>query len=421
MTREIDLLGLTPEEKETLTVTAGDELLLTLGRVRLSQRVPEGLRMTDSKATDWYGDAVPNVGRIGDVIDTKTPAIGTILVTGLLPPRGLPTAPADPPDKPKDAETQAFPAPIDDLEATIEQALAFAAAAKSDNTYRAYAADWRIFGNWCARRGLDHLPASPETVALFLADEAGRRAVPTLRRRLAAIGHYHKQEGETPPLALDTGTLKDVIAGISRTKGRKQKKATPLMPSDIRAMVDQTGDDLRGRRDKTLILVGFCGNFRRSEIVGITVPDVLFEPGGMRITLPFSKGDQEGEGVTKAIPRSDVHSYCPVAALEDWLEAAGIEKGPVFRTFGRGRGLTPLPSPICSDMVDRIVKRLAAAAGVEGNISAHSLRRGWMTSVAPAERPIAMAKHAGHKDISTSMGYIEDATAYDKHIGKGLL
>ena len=423
---EYDVQSLSDAERAALIVAPGDELLFTLGRLRLTQRVPQRLRDSGQETADWYGDAASSLARIGDRDPVKTdiPSVGLVRITGQLRTKTIDELIAEDAASPALSDNGGFPgvpAPLVDLEETIEQALAFADAAKSENTHRAYAADWRIFRTWCAGRGLDSLPADPRTVALFLADEASRRAVSTLRRRLAAIGHAHTQEGHEPPQALDTGTLRDVVAGIARTKGSKPRKALPLMPADIRAIVDALPDDLRGKRDKALILTGYCGNFRRSEVAGILLQDVEIERRGMRITLPFSKGDQLGDGITKAIPRGRVHGYCPVAALEDWLEAAGIAKDAVFRTFGPGRGERPLTAPVTGGTVDRIVKRSAAKAGISGDISAHSLRRGWMTAVAPRERPLAMARHAGHKDIKTSMGYIEDALAFEDHVGDGLL
>jgi site-specific recombinase XerD len=215
-----------------------------------------------------------------------------------------------------------------ELTATLELAADFAKASKAKATQDAYASDWRIFEAWCRARGLDALPASSAAVCGFLADEAsaGKRAS-TLGRRLAAIRYFHRAAGHETPTGDEK--VKAVLSGIRRTIGAAPVRKKAATSDIVLGMVGGRGKSLRELRDRAILLIGFAGAFRRSELVALDVSDIEETPEGMLVTLRRSKTDQEGLGRRVAIPRGE--TACPVAALRAWLNAAGISEGAIFR------------------------------------------------------------------------------------------
>jgi site-specific recombinase XerD len=210
-----------------------------------------------------------------------------------------------------------------ELTATLELAADFAKASKAKATQDAYGCDFRVFESWCRSRGLSALPATPESLCAFLADQAtlGKRAS-TLGRRLAAIRHFHRTAGYDTPTSDEK--VKAVLSGIRRTIGAapvRKRAAT----ADIVIAMSPTATSLRALRNRAIILFGFAGAFRRSELVALNVEDIEETPEGMLVTLRRSKTDQEGLGRRVAIPRGEI--ACPVAALRAWLDAAGITEG----------------------------------------------------------------------------------------------
>jgi integrase len=271
-------------------------------------------------------------------------------------------------------------------------------AAIAANTRRAHESDLRQFLAWGGT-----IPANPETVAAYLADRAGDLAVATLERHLASISRAHSARGLESPTRSDL--VKTCLLGIRRVHGTRQRQVAPILVDDLRAMVGPLGDDLRGLRDRALLLVGFAGAFRRSELVAINCKNLEWAQGGLIVTLRRSKTDQEGRGRRVPIPRGS-SDLCPVKALEIWLRSAGIEEGRVFRAIDchgnlHGDGLSP-------ESVARIIKKRAAAVGLDpARFSGHSLRAGRITSAAEAGvSGWAIRRVTGHRSKAILSRYV---------------
>jgi site-specific recombinase XerD len=251
-------------------------------------------------------------------------------------------------------------------------------AEKAAATRRAYRSDFEIFRAWCAERHVSVLPASPESVAAFLAHEAERQVRPsTISRRVAAIRYAHKLAGL--PLPTDDERVKATVRGIRRSLGASPGKKTPATAERVVAMAPLANGRLATIRDRALLLIGFAGAFRRSELVGLNADDIEETPEGLRITIRRSKTDQEGHGHVIAIPRGMI--ACPVAALKAWHEAAAITEGPVFRPIAKGGRIQA--ARLTDRSVADIVKAHARRAGLDPKqFAGHSLRSGFLTSAA---------------------------------------
>ena len=301
-----------------------------------------------------------------------------------------------------------------DLAAAID----LAKAEKAVSTRKAYGTDFRLFKAWCDGKGVGSLPASPETVAAFLAADAGAGVKPsTLGRRVAAIRYAHKLAGvETPT---DAEGVKATMRGIRRTFGGARIKKTPAVAAKMHSMVATAPEGLAGLRDRALLLLGFAGAFRRSELVALDVADIAETETGLLVTIRGSKTDQERQGVTIAITRGDI--ACPVKALRDWLDAAGIDGGPIFRPINKAG--TVAASRLTCRSVANIVKAYAGRAGFDASaFSGHSLRSGFLTSAAGKGASIfKMMDVSRHKSVDTLRGYVRDAELFKDHAGAGLL
>ncbi len=297
--------------------------------------------------------------------------------------------------------------------------LAYGLAEKSNATRRAYRADMALFQDWCQlRRGIEALGAPPEAVAAFLTGQAGVGVSPvTLTRRTAAIAYAHDLAGLPSPTK--HGAVRAVLRGIRRTTGTAPVQKAPATAERLATMLEAIpADTLRDKRDRALLLFGFAGAFRRSELVALEVADLAFEPEGVRVTIRRSKTDQEGRGHEIAIPRGT--KLRPVAAMQDWLKAAGISVGPVFRSVdrhGKARG------PLTPQSVALVVKQRAEAAGLDpAAFAGHSLRAGFLTSAAAAGADVlAMMEVSRHKRVETLQGYIRKAKLFERHAGSAFL
>jgi site-specific recombinase XerD len=281
---------------------------------------------------------------------------------------------------------------------------------KAHNTVLAYGKDWRDFVDWCDEREREPLPALPETVALYLADLAVSHKYSTIRRRLTSISQAHAAQRLASP-GKDP-LVRGVLDGIKREIGFLQRGKTPLLTSDVLEMVDALPTDLKGLRDRALILIGFAGCFRRSELVKLTMDEVDFRSEGVVFLILGSKTDQSGEGLKKAIPFGTGAESCPVRALRTWLDAARIASGPLFRRVDRHGNLGD--APLSSQSVALVVKAAAMAAGLDPRrYAGHSLRSGLATQAAisgASERSI-MAQGAWHSE-KMARRYIRDATLF---------
>ncbi len=294
-----------------------------------------------------------------------------------------------------------------------EQARDYARLAKAPNTRRAYRADWADFTAWCRAHDRTPLPAAPETVALYLAALAGHRKTSTLTRRLSAISQAHQVAGHPSPTK--DQSVRAVAAGIRRTKGTAQEGKAPAVTADVRLMVAALPATLMGRRDRALLLLGFAGAFRRSELVALDVADVAEQPEGLAVTIRRSKTDQEGAGRTVGIPYGSHYESCPVRALRAWLAAAGIAHGPLFQAIDRHGHL--LPGRLSPQSVARAVKRAAVAAKLDpAKYAGHSLRAGLATAAAAAgvsER--AIMAQTGHKSLPMVRKYIRGGSLWQEN------
>ena len=299
------------------------------------------------------------------------------------------------------------------------EALDFGRAALSANTMHAYRGDWGEFQDWCAARGRSSLPASPATVANFASILAGAgKKVPTIARKLAAIRFYHRGAGADNPT--DNAGVAAILKGIRRTVGTAPRQKAPATVDIIHAMMARIDSEtLRGKRDRALLLIGFAGAFRRSELISVAVADLTFSDKGVDIFLPRSKTDQEGKGQSVAILNGK--ALRPVDRLKEWLSAAGITEGPIFRRINRGNHLSD--DPLSAQSVALIVKRYAEAAGFDvATLSGHSLRAGFITSAAENRASISRIMEVSrHRDPRTVETYVRRADRFKDHAGDGFL
>src|SRR5262245_53497735 len=297
-----------------------------------------------------------------------------------------------------------------EVQATAERARDYRAKAKAANTLAAYRSDWNDFTTWCRTHLRESLPAEPSRVALYITDLAERCKPSTITRRLATISQAHQQAGHATRTSAPI--VRDVLQGIKREKGTAPAAKTAAVTTIIRAMVETLDDDLKGTRDRALILVGFAGAFRRSELVALTAADVQFTNDGLIVKLPHSKTDQARVGETKGIPYGSTPTTCPVRALRAWLDAAGIAEGPIFRPINRWRQLQP--KALTGHAVAELVKQLAERAGYDGaTFSGHSLRAGLATAAAAAGVAYhAIKKQTGHKSDQVLQRYIREGSLF---------
>lgn len=313
----------------------------------------------------------------------------------------------------------AVPMTLADLaEAEMSAAMGFAVAEKSAGTRRAYRSDMRIFVAWCRERCLTSMPATAETVARFLSSQAtNEKKASTIGRRAAAIAYAHKLAGHEPPTNAEA--VKAVVRGIRRTIGTASVRKSPATANVVSEMLKHCPATLRGKRDAALLALGFAGAFRRSELVALTVADLAEGPDGFRVTIRQSKTDQDGAGQEIAIPRG-----CriePVRLVREWLDAAGITDGPIFRQVGKGSRV--LAEPLSGHSAAAIVKSYAGAAGLDpADFAGHSLRAGFLTSAAEAGAGVLkMVEVSRHKSIDMLTTYVRRADLFRDHSGSAFL
>ena len=304
---------------------------------------------------------------------------------------------------------------ITDIKALQEETLLNLQNSKANNTVRAYKSDFNDFGLFCAKNGFKSLPSEPKIVSLYLTYLSTKNIkMSTLKRRLVSIGVIHKLKGHY----LDTKhpSIIENIMGIKRRKGSIQKAKKPLLISHLKQIIniidEEKIEEIKKYRDRSIILIGFSGGFRRNEIVSLDYEDLDFVPEGLKINLRRSKTDQFGKGFTKALPFFDSSQYCPVVSLKNWLEISKINSGPVFRRFIKGSKLSE--NRLTDQTVALLIKEYLNLTGINGkNYSGHSLRSGFATSAAESgveERSI-MAM-TGHKSTEMVRRYIKEANLF---------
>ena len=304
---------------------------------------------------------------------------------------------------------------ITDIKALQEETLINLQSSKANNTLRAYKSDFNDFGFFCAQNGFKSLPSDPKIVSLYLTHLSTKDAkMSTLKRRLVSIGVIHKLKGHY----LDTKhpAIIENIMGIKRRKGSIQKAKKPILINSLKLIIDaidqQNKQGIKKFRDRSIILIGFSGGFRRNEIVSLDSDDLDFVPEGLKINIKRSKTDQFGEGFTKALPYFDSSQYCPVVSLKNWLDISKITSGPVFRRFVKGSKLSE--NRLTDQTVALLIKEYLNLAGIDSkHYSGHSLRSGFATSAAESgveERNI-MAM-TGHKSTEMVRRYIKEANLF---------
>ena len=304
---------------------------------------------------------------------------------------------------------------ITDIKALQEETLLNLQSSKANNTVRAYKSDFNDFGLFCVKNGFKSLPSEPKIVSLYLTYLSTKEAkISTLKRRLVSIGVIHKLKGHY----LDTKhpSIIENIMGIKRRKGSIQKSKKPILVNSLKLIINaidqQNKEEIKKLRDRSIILIGFSGGFRRNEIVSLDYDDLDFVPEGLKINLKRSKTDQFGEGFTKALPYFDNLQYCPVASLKKWIEISKITSGALFRRIYKGSNLSE--NRLTNQTVALLIKKYLNLIGVDSkNYSGHSLRSGFATSAAESgaeERSIMTM--TGHKSTEMVRRYINDANLF---------
>jgi len=303
---------------------------------------------------------------------------------------------------------------ITDLKLLHEETLNNLKNSKAYNTLRAYKSDFKDFGAFCVKHGFNSLPTEPKIISLYLTHLSKNSKFSTLRRRLVSISMVHKLKGHY----LDTKhpIIIENLMGIKRSKGSFQKGKKPILINHLKSIInvinEQKTKEIKKSRDKAIILLGFGGGFRRTELISINYEDLEFVPEGLKINLRRSKTDQFGEGMIKGLPYFSNENYCPVINLKKWLELSNINSGPIFRRFTKGSAISN--NRLTDQTVVLIIKKYLNLAGIENsNFSGHSLRSGFATVAAESgadERSI-MAM-TGHKTTQMVRRYIKEANIF---------
>ena len=303
---------------------------------------------------------------------------------------------------------------VTDIKSLHEETLNNLKSSKANNTLRAYKSDFRDFGAFCVKHGFDSLPTEPKIISLYLTHLSKSSKISTLRRRLVSISMIHRLKGHY----LDTKhpIIIENLMGIKRVKGSIQKGKKPILINHLKSIIniidDQEAEEIKKIRDKTILLVGFGGGFRRTELISIDHEDLEFVPEGVKITIKRSITDQFGEGMIKGLPYFTNEKYCPVINLKRWIELSNIKSGPIFRRFAKGSVLTN--NRLTDQSVVLIIKDYLNLAGIENkNYSGHSLRSGFATVAAEsgADDRSIMAM-TGHKTTQMVRRYIREANIF---------
>ena len=304
---------------------------------------------------------------------------------------------------------------ITDIKALQEETLLNLQSSKAKNAVRAYKSDFNDFRLFCAQNGFKSLPSEPKIVSLYLTYLSTKGSkMSTLKRRLVSIGVIHRLKGHY----LDTKhpSIIENIMGIKRRKGSIQKGKKPILISHLKQLINvidkQNNEDIKKLRDRSIILIGFSGGFRRNEIVSLDYDDVNFVEEGVKIQIRRSKTDQFGEGLVKALPYFDNSRYCPVVSLKKWINISKNSSDALFRRFSKGSRLSE--HRLTDQTVALLIKKYLELAGIDSkNYSGHSLRSGFATSAAEsgAEERNIMAM-TGHKSTEMVRRYIKEANLF---------
>jgi site-specific recombinase XerD len=313
-----------------------------------------------------------------------------------------------------------------DLMKLSERATDYARLSLSENTRRAYQADWQDFSVFCSRHGVDPLPATPQTIAKYVTAIAKVVKPTTIERRLAAIRRRHKDVQLPDPTKHDV--VRTLLRGVFLAHGAQSVAKTAITSKHLLAMLScldrsiercNRRKDLLERtrilvaRDRAIVLLGFAGAFRRSELVSLDVEDLFPHPRGLRVLVRRSNTDQGRNGRYKAIPAIPDSRFDPVSAVHKYQQAACIKSGPLFRSFSIDGVLTD--RRLGADGVARVVKRLIRSVGLDAaDFSAHSLRNGFLTAAASKGASLADIAAVSHQSKSTVVRYWKEAQEFDE-------
>tara|TARA_B100001250_G_scaffold413850_1_gene449461 strand:- start:1694 stop:2647 length:954 start_codon:yes stop_codon:yes gene_type:complete len=301
-----------------------------------------------------------------------------------------------------------------DIKSLHQETLNNLKSSKANNTLRAYKSDFKDFAGFCVKHSLQSLPSEPKIVSIYLTHLSKSCKISTLRRRLVSISMVHKLKG----YYLDTKhpIIIENLMGIKRLKGVIQKGKKPILISHLKTLINVINEyktsEIKKLRDKSIILIGFGGGFRRTELISIDYEDLEFVSEGVKITIKRSKTDQFGEGMIKALPYFNNNVYCPVVNLKKWIKISKIKSGPIFRKFAKGLSLTN--KRLSDQSVVLLIKDYLKLAGIENsNFAGHSLRSGFATVAAESgadERSIMSM--TGHKSTQMVRRYIREANLF---------
>ncbi len=287
---------------------------------------------------------------------------------------------------------------------------------KADNTLKSYSADWNDFTYWCDIHKVNPLPCTPETIVNYINDLADHAKANTVSRRVTAISENHIAAGFHDDNPTKTGMVINAMQAIRREKGTFQHGKAPILMETMSLLADLfDAGDLVSIRDKALLFLGFAGAFRRSELVGIDMQDISFTPQGLVVFIPQSKGDQLGRGSQIAVPYAPDPHVCAVTAVREWINAAGITSGPLFRGFKRN--LEPRETQLTDKAVALIVKKCMAMLGMNpDDFAGHSLRRGFATSAAQHDLDaLSIMRQTRHKSEKMVHRYIEQGNLFKEN------
>lgn len=283
----------------------------------------------------------------------------------------------------------------------------------SENTARAYQGDLDHFRAWGGG-----VPATPAMICAYIGDHAGKLAVATILRRISMVSKAHEAANLPNPCRAEV--VRATLRGLKRKHGSAQRQAKPLLCDDLFLVIDGLGDTIRDHRDRALLLLGFAGGFRRSELVGLKRDDIEEVRQGLVVTLRRSKTDQEGEGRRIGIPHGRTR-HCPVAAVERWIEVAGIETGALFRPINRHGHVGD--TPLTGDAVSVLIRERLKVAGFDPEgYSGHSLRAGFATSAAQAGvSTLKIRAQTGHASDEMLSRYLREGELFTGNAAGALL
>lgn len=282
-----------------------------------------------------------------------------------------------------------------------------------ENTRRALESDWRTFTNFCSELGLTNLPALPETVIEYITSVSEHYATSTISRHLSSIKRLHLMTGHPSPT--EHPTAKAVWKGILRVKGRKSEGKSPLMIDHIRKIVRMFDSSLCGTRNKALLLVGFMGGLRRSELANLNVEHLHWQDEGVVLYIPFSKTDQEGSGKEIPLPEAENKDFCPVRALKSWLKLRGEQPGALWLQTYKNEMLRD--DRITDMWISVLIKRWVMNIGLDPKVySGHSMRTGLATSLAEIGVDVFdIQQHLKHAKVETTLHYVRMAERFSRN------